>query len=102
MERHSRGRLSIGGATWGGLLGIPLGAIVGTIYGVIAGNTACGLDGALIGGLASTAAGAIWGVILGFGDSPSEARPPRQRGEETEEDVATPFHGTEARSFHIR
>jgi hypothetical protein len=42
-------RMGTGGATLGVLLGVFLGGVIGTSYGLWAGNLELGLDGALIG-----------------------------------------------------
>ena len=64
-------RLMMGGAIWGGLLGLPLGAALGLLLGVWQGNVSWGLDGAVFGILGLSGAGAALGAGLGLaGDRP--------------------------------
>jgi hypothetical protein len=58
--------LALGGAVWGGFVGIFGGALVGALYGGWVGNVALGLDGAMLGGLALTVFGAVYGVSVGI------------------------------------
>jgi hypothetical protein len=65
-------RLAMGGAIWGGLLGMPLGAIFGVLLGLWYGDVSWGLDGAVFGILGLSAAGAAFGAFLGMtGDQPA-------------------------------
>ena len=65
-------RLAMGGAIWGGLLGIPLGAAVGVLLGLWFGNISWGLDGAVFGILGLGGVGAAFGALHGMtGDEPA-------------------------------
>jgi hypothetical protein len=65
-------RLAMGGAIWGGLLGIPLGAAVGLLLGLWFGNVSWGLDGAVLGILGLSGVGAAFGALQGMtGDEPA-------------------------------
>ncbi len=71
-------RLAMGGAIWGGLLGIPLGAAVGLLAGLCLGNVSWGLDGAVLGILGLGGVGAAFGASQGMaGDerAADEGRP---------------------------
>jgi hypothetical protein len=61
----------MGGAIWGGLLGLPIGAALGLLLGVWQGNVSWGLDGAVFGIIGLSGAGAALGAWLGLaGDRP--------------------------------
>lgn len=62
-------RLCLGGAVWGGLSGIALGAVFGAIVGLLNDDISLGLDGALIGGGLGILAGAFYGVVVATADS---------------------------------
>jgi predicted outer membrane lipoprotein len=51
-------RMAMGGAVWGGLLGLPLGAALGLVPGLWTGHVDWGLDGAVFGLFGFSAAGA--------------------------------------------
>jgi hypothetical protein len=57
-------KLSLGGAVWGCLVGIGVGAVLGVLYGAWNGDVTLGLDGALLGCLCFAVAGGIYGGIL--------------------------------------
>jgi hypothetical protein len=61
-------RMAMCGATWGGLLGIPLGAALGLIAGLCWGHVSWGLDGAVFGLFGLGAAGAILGLLVAMRD----------------------------------
>jgi hypothetical protein len=63
---HAVARMAMGGAIWGGLLGLPIGAALGLIVGLCFGHVSWGLDGAVLGVLGLGAGGAIVGAILGL------------------------------------
>jgi hypothetical protein len=64
-------RLAMGGAIWGGLLGIPLGAAVGVLLGLWFGTISWGLDGAVFGIVGLSGLGAAFGALQGMaGDEP--------------------------------
>jgi hypothetical protein len=82
--------LALGGAVWGGFLGIFGGALLGTVYGLFVGDVSLGLDGAILGGSSLSFFGAALGVAWCWLDgrypkavppSGPEEKAPRQREE---------------------
>jgi hypothetical protein len=61
-------RLAMGGAVWGGLLGLPIGAALGLLLGLCYGHVSWGLDGAVFGIPSLAAAGALVGTWVGVAD----------------------------------
>ncbi|HKI35384.1 MAG TPA: hypothetical protein VKA46_26230 [Gemmataceae bacterium] len=78
-------RMAMGGAVWGGFLGLPLGAALGLLLGLLYGNVSWGLDGAVLGILGLSVAGAVLGAWVGVADhrrslpSPDEGRTVKPR-----------------------
>ena len=70
-------RLAMGGAIWGGLLGIPLGAAAGLGVGLWYGDVSWGLDGAVVGILSLSGVGAALGALQGVADDGRPVLPPR-------------------------
>jgi len=68
-------RMAMGGAIWGGLLGMPLGAALGLLVGLWRGDVSWGLDGAVLGLLGLSLVGAAFGAFQGLSGDPSSARP---------------------------
>lgn len=59
-------RMALGGAVCGMPIGVGVGALLGTSYGVLIGNTALGFNGAFIGGCVLALVGTVIGAMFGL------------------------------------